>query len=196
VIAPPQYSPDGRWWWNGLTWLPTAPPSTGSFLQPWSPVADVRYAGFWIRLVAYLIDAVVLNVIAVPLNFAAFGNSGFTCVTTNYTVISSGASFNGVNYACSPTGPGYLIYFLLGLVYFTFMWSTGATLGQRVLRLRVVDPVTKEPLSLGRSFARYLGFVISAIPLAIGLIWAAFDRRKQGWHDHMANSVVLRGKQQ
>jgi hypothetical protein len=87
----------------------------------------VRYAGFWIRLVAYLIDAVVLNVIAVPLNLVAFGNSGFLCVNTNYTVITSGGSFDGVNHACSPTGAGYLIYFLLGLIYFSYMWSTGAT---------------------------------------------------------------------
>jgi uncharacterized RDD family membrane protein YckC len=196
VIAPPQYSPDGRWWWNGLTWLPTPPPPTGSFLEPWSALAAVRYAGFWIRLVAYLIDAVVLNVIAVPLNFVAFGNSGFLCVNTNYTVITSGESFNGVNHACSPTGAGYLIYFLLGLIYFSYMWSTGATLGQRVLRIRIVDPHTKQPLSLGRSVARYLGFVISFIPLAIGLIWAAFDRRKQGWHDHMANSIAVRGPEE
>ena len=196
MIAPPQYSPDGRWWWNGATWLPAPPPPVGSFPQPWSAVPAVRYAGFWIRLVAYLVDAVVLNVVAVPLNLVAFGNSGFLCVSSNYTVISSGVSFQGVNYSCSPTGAGYLIYFGLGLLYFTLMWSTGATLGQRLLRIRVADAATEKPLSLARSFARYLGFLISAVPLAIGLIWAAFDPRKRGWHDHMANSVVLRGRQE
>jgi len=196
VIAPPQYSPDGRWWWNGATWLPAPPSPLGSFPQPWGALRSVRYAGFWIRLVAYLVDAVLLNVVAIPLNLVAFGNSGFVCASTNYTVITSGISIRAVNYSCSPTGAGYLIYFVLGLLYFTFMWSTGATLGQRLLRIRVVDAATNEPLSLGRSLARYFGFVISAIPLAIGLIWAAFEPRKRGWHDHMAGSLVLRGKQQ
>ncbi len=196
MIAPPQYSPDGRWWWNGATWLPAPPPPAGSFPQPWGALPSVRYAGFWIRLVAYLVDAVLLNVVAIPLNLVAFGNSGFVCTSTNYSVITSGISIRAVNYSCSPTGAGYLIYFVLGLLYFTFMWSTGATLGQRLLRIRVVDAATNEPLSLGRSLARYFGFVLSAIPLAIGLIWAAFDPRKRGWHDHMAGSLVLRGKQQ
>ncbi|HVC03123.1 MAG TPA: RDD family protein [Candidatus Acidoferrales bacterium] len=196
MIAPPQYSPDGRWWWNGATWLPAPPSPVGSFPQPWGALRSVRYAGFWIRLVAYLVDAVLLNVVAIPLNLVAFGNSGFVCASTNYTVITSGISIRAVNYSCSPTGAGYLIYFVLGLLYFTFMWSTGATLGQRLLRIRVVDAATNEPLSLGRSLARYFGFVISAIPLAIGLIWAAFEPRKRGWHDHMAGSLVLRGKQQ
>ena len=172
--------------------MPAPPPPVGAFPQPWGAVPAVRYAGFWIRLVAYLVDAVVLNLVAVPVNLVAFGNSGFLCATSNYTVIASGASIQGVKYSCSPTGAGYLIYFVLGLVYFTFMWSTGATLGQRLLRIRIVDAATSETLSLARSFARYIGFVISAIPLAIGLIWAAFDPRKRGWHDHMANSIALR----
>lgn len=196
MIAPPQYSPDGRWWWNGATWLPAPPPPVGSFPQPWGALPAVRYAGFWIRLVAYLVDAVLLNVIAIPLNLVALGNSGFVCTSTNYTVITSGTSIQGVNYSCSPTGAGYLIYVVLGLLYFTFMWSTGATLGQRLLRIRVVDAATNKPLTLARSLARYFGFVLSLIPLAIGLIWAAFDARKCGWHDHMANSIVLRGKQE
>ena len=195
MIAPPQYSPDGRWWWNGATWLPAPPSPTGPFPQPWGAVPAVRYAGFWIRLVAYLVDAVLLNVVAIPVNLVAFGNSGVVCASTNYTVITSGISFRAVNYSCSPTGAGYLIFFALGLIYFTLMWRTGATLGQRLLRIRVLDGATNEPLSLARSFARYFAFVLSAIPLAIGLIWAAFDPRKRGWHDHMAGSIVMRGKQ-
>ena len=196
MIAPPQYSPDGRWWWSGTAWLP-APPLPPGYppLVPWSAVPAVRYAGFWIRFVAYLIDAVLLNLIAVPLNLVAFGNSGFLCATSNYTVFSSSATVQDISYSCSPTGAGYLIYFLLGLVYFTFMWSTGATLGQRVLKIRVADATTNERLSIVKSLVRYIGFCISVIPLAIGLIWAAFDPRKRGWHDHMANSIALRDQQ-
>jgi uncharacterized RDD family membrane protein YckC len=194
VTTPPQYSPDGRWWWSGSAWLPAPPPPVGSLPQaPWATAPAAHYAGFWIRLLAYLIDAVLLNLIAVPLNLLLFGNSGALCAATNYTVLTSGVTVHGVSYSCSPTGAGSLIYFLLGLVYFTFMWSTGATLGQRALQLRVADATTNQPLSLAKSLVRYIGFCLSFIPLAIGLIWAGIDPRKRGWHDKMANSVVLRG---
>jgi uncharacterized RDD family membrane protein YckC len=147
-----------------------------------------------VRFVAYMIDAVLLNLIAAPLNLVAFGNSGILCAASNYTVLSGNAISHGVNYSCSPTGAGYLIYFLLGLVYFTLMWSTGATVGQRALNIRLADASTNQPLSLSKSLVRYFGFCLSLIPFAIGLIWAGFDARKRGWHDKMANSVALRGR--
>ncbi len=196
MVTPPQYSPDGRWWWNGATWLP-APPSPAGYppAVPWVSEPAVRYAGFWVRLVAYLIDALLLNVVAVPLNLVLFGNSGAICSAYNYTVISANANVHGTNFSCGPTGAGYLIYFLLGAVYFTLMWIAGATLGQRALKIRVADAGTGERLSLAKCLVRYIGFCISSIPLAIGLIWAGVDSRKQGWHDKMANSVVLRRKE-
>lgn len=196
MVTPPQYSPDGRWWWNGATWLP-APPAPAAYppAVPWVTAPAVRYAGFWVRLVAFLIDAVLLSVVAVPLNLVLFGNSGAICSTYNYTVTSASASVNGISFSCSPTGAGYLIYFLLGAVYFTLMWRTGATLGQRALKIRVADAGTGKPLSPVRCLVRYVGFCLASIPLAIGLIWAGANSRKQGWHDKMANSVALRGNE-
>jgi uncharacterized RDD family membrane protein YckC len=192
VIAPPQYSPDGRWWWTGVSWLPTPPQVSVTPPAHWIATPAVRYAGFWIRFVAYLIDAVLLNVVAIPLNLALFGNSGAVCVASSYVQVSANNAIQGVSYSCSPTGAGFLIFFLLGVVYFTFMWSTGSTLGQRALKIRVVDATTGDPLGRKKCLVRYAGFYLSLIPLAIGLIWAGTDSRKRGWHDKMANSVVLR----
>lgn len=189
MIAPPQYSPDGRWWWNGANWLPAPPPPAGGSPQA---AAGARYAGFWIRLFAYVIDAVLLNAIAIPLNLLLSGNSGAVCVTSNYVVISANNYVHGVSFSCSPTGAGFLIYFLIGLVYFTFLWSTGATVGQRVVKIRVVDARTGNRLNVVKCLIRYVGFYLSLIPLAIGLIWAGIDSRKQGWHDKMVDSVVVR----
>lgn len=195
VTTPSQYSQDGRWWWSGAAWLPAPPPQVGAVPHvPWSAVPAVRYAGFWIRLLAYIIDAVLLNLIAVPLNLVVFGNSGVLCTASNYTVLSGSASMHGINYSCSPTGGGYLVYFLLGLVYFTLMWTTGATLGQRALRIRIADATTYQPLSLSKSLVRYVGFCLSLIPLGIGLIRAGVELRKRGWHDKIANSVAVRGR--
>ena len=49
---------------------------------------------------------------------------------------------------------------------------------------------TGGPLSVGQSIGRYFGYYVSTIPLLLGLIWVAFDSRKQGWHDKLAGTVV------
>ncbi|MGH7748505.1 MAG: RDD family protein, partial [Candidatus Dormibacteria bacterium] len=94
--------------------------------------------------------------------------------------------------SCQTTGWGFLSFVVVGLVYMTFMWTTSATLGQRALGIRVLDATTGGSISLGRSLLRYVGLVLSAIPLGLGLMWAGWDPRKQGWHDKLANTVVLR----
>ncbi len=58
--------------------------------------------------------------------------------------------------------------------------------------LHVVDAATGKHLGIGRAIARFLGFMVSGSVLDIGLIWAAFDPRKQGWHDKMASTFVVR----
>jgi uncharacterized RDD family membrane protein YckC len=61
-----------------------------------------------------------------------------------------------------------------------------------MLSLQVVDASSGEPLRVGQSILRYLGYFVSTIPLCLGLVWVAFDPRKQGWHDKIAGTVVVR----
>jgi uncharacterized RDD family membrane protein YckC len=61
----------------------------------------------------------------------------------------------------------------------------------RLFRLRVVDANTGQRIGIGRAILRIVGFVLSAIPCYFGLVSAAFDARKQGWHDKIATTVVL-----
>ncbi len=63
-----------------------------------------------------------------------------------------------------------------------------------MLSLRVVDAESGKTLSVGQAAARYLCYIISALPLCLGFIWVAFDRKKQGWHDKIAQTVVVRAK--
>jgi uncharacterized RDD family membrane protein YckC len=60
---------------------------------------------------------------------------------------------------------------------------------------RVVDAKTGNSLSVGQSIGRYLAYFVSTIPLCLGFLWIAFDPRKQGWHDKLAGTVVVRSKQ-
>ena len=57
---------------------------------------------------------------------------------------------------------------------------------------RVVDAKTGGRLTVGQSIGRYLGYFVSTIPFGLGLLWVAFDPKKQGWHDKLAGTVVVR----
>jgi uncharacterized RDD family membrane protein YckC len=156
------------------------------------PGSQPTYAGFWIRLVARLIDAVVIGI---PFGilfivFAAVGgvfaaNAG---ATTQDAQTASGAAFGGA----------FILLYLIALVvqvgYWIYFWgSSGSTVGMRLLHLRVVDAVTGGPIGYGRATARFLMSIVNSWACYIGWIWVAFDPRKQGWHDKVANSVVLQG---
>jgi uncharacterized RDD family membrane protein YckC len=148
----------------------------------------VTYGGFWIRFVAYIIDSIIIGIpiliLAVILGVVlgvAMGASG----TTTDTAVNTASQGIGTLVQ--------LIAFVVSIGYFVFFWGRGQTLGMRLFHLRVADATTGAPIGYGRAALRYLGYVISAIVCYIGLIWAAFDGRKQGWHDKIAKTVVLHG---
>jgi len=185
--------------------LPPPPPPPGSIPPPQPPPGvfapppsapppalgglgynpGILYGGFWIRLVALIIDNVIVFVatIVVTIVFAI--------------VIGLLARATGAAVDYSQGGPltylSYLISFTISIGYFIYYWGMGATRGMQLFRLAVVDAQTGLPIGFGRAGMRYLGYIISVIPCYIGLIWAAFDPKKQGWHDKIANSVVVQG---
>jgi uncharacterized RDD family membrane protein YckC len=59
---------------------------------------------------------------------------------------------------------------------------------------RVVDARTGNTLTVGQSIGRYLAYFVAMLPMFLGIIWVAFDPRKQGWHDKLAGTVVIRPK--
>ncbi len=145
-----------------------------------SPTAARGYAGFWIRFAAYLIDAVIAGgvaygVLAVTKPIQCITVDGTTCVAGTTTI-----------------SPLFYAIIAIPVVYSIVLWAVGGTIGQRAFRLRVVDAKTGGNLGFGKSILRYVGFIISTIPIYLGLIWAGFDSRKQGWHDKIAGSLVVR----
>lgn len=78
-------------------------------------------------------------------------------------------------------------------LYWVLTWAfLGGSLGQRALGLRVVRAADGGRLGAGRAALRYAGFLVAIIPLALGLVWAGFDAQKQGWHDAIASTFVVR----
>ena len=69
-----------------------------------------------------------------------------------------------------------------------------STPGKLIFGAYIVDAKTLKRASTSQLIIRYLSYYVSLIPLGLGFLWIAFDPRKQGWHDKLAGTVVIKGK--
>ena len=82
---------------------------------------------------------------------------------------------------------------LLAAIYVIGFWIySGSTPGKMVFGLRIVGAETGAPISVGQAIGRYFSYILSSIVFCLGFIWVGFDARKQGWHDKLAGTVVVR----
>ena len=140
----------------------------------------VEYAGFWIRVGASIIDSILIIMITYPLLFAIYGWAGL-----DYGTAMQSSGFINI-----------LLTWIFPVAAVIWFWvSKKATPGKMLLSLQVVDAKTGNCLTVGQSLLRYIGYFVSAIPFCLGLIWVGFDSKKQGWHDKIAGTVVVRSKQ-
>lgn len=130
---------------------------------------DFEYAGFWIRVGAYLLDILIMLIPTFLLQ------SAFTSSNSPYSELT-----------------GQLANTLMWVAYYGGLESSTmqGTLGKRAVGIMVVDE-NGERLTFGRAAGRYLAMYISALLLLIGFIMVAFDKRKQGLHDKIANCLVV-----
>ena len=86
----------------------------------------------------------------------------------------------------------FLLTTLLPVVLIIGFWiKLGATPGKLLLDCRVVDATTLQPLNWKKALLRCLAYVASALPIYLGFVWIAVDKRKQGLHDKLAGTLVL-----
>jgi uncharacterized RDD family membrane protein YckC len=131
-------------------------------------VSTAEKAGWGTRALAIFLDAFGVGIIAAAIS----GILGGDTASTQYQGLS----------------------ILFQAAYFTYFWSAagkGQTLGSRALNVRVVK-TDGSYLDYAGSFLRYIGFVISCAAFFLGVIWAAFDAQKQGWHDKIASTYVVK----
>lgn len=169
---------------------PLAPP-VAAYPAPWY-AAGKTYGGFWIRLVARLVDGIIISVPLGVLVSVFIVLAGGIASRANTTDQNAQAAV-GVGLV----GAWLLIatLFTIGtMAYFVYFWGTsGSTLGMRIFSLRIVDADTGAPIGIPRAIVRYLMSIVNSFACYIGWIWVAFDARKQGWHDKVANCVVIWG---
>lgn len=92
------------------------------------------------------------------------------------------------------TSAGTGLQTLLSVIYFCYFWSSygkGQTLGMRVLNIKVVK-TDGSYLDLVGALLRYVGLIVAIIPIFIGVLWVLFDAQKQGWHDKIAGTYVVK----
>lgn len=151
--------------------------------QPVVPYAGgVRYGGFWIRFVAAVIDAIIVQAVVMPIAFVVGGVTGF-----------AGAIGGHVNPALPLVGGffGFVIGIAGTWLYEAFMTSSvrQATLGKMIFGMKVTD-LNGNRISFERASGRYFAKWLSALTLLIGYIIAGFTERKQALHDMIAGTLV------
>lgn len=139
---------------------------------------ELEYVGFWPRVGAALIDTLLVVFITMPLLTAVYGRQYWSSDTFIH-------------------GPlDFLINWLLPALAVILFWVyRQATPGKMAIRARIVDEKSGAKPTTGQLIVRYLGYYVAMLPLFAGIIWVAFDARKQGWHDKLAGTVVVRTKQ-
>ncbi|MEW6551183.1 MAG: RDD family protein [Campylobacterota bacterium] len=144
-----------------------------------SNIDNVEYAGFWIRVGASLIDGLLFAIFTLPITMIVYGDT----LWESESMILGPADF--------------LINYVLPAVVVVLFWLyKSATPGKMIFKLKVVDATTGNVLTVGQAIGRYLAYFLASIPLLLGIIWIVFDNKKQGWHDKLANTAVIRDKSQ
>jgi uncharacterized RDD family membrane protein YckC len=136
---------------------------------------ELEYVGFWPRVGAALIDTLLIMFLTVPLVTAIYGKQYWF----SDTWIKGPADF--------------VVNWVLPAIAVMLFWVyRQATPGKIAISARIVDAATGGKPSTRQLVGRYFGYYVSIIPLMIGILWVAFDPRKQGWHDKLAGTVVVR----
>lgn len=152
-----------------------------------------RYGGFWRRCFAFIVDEIILYFVSLALFLVGLLAMGLKGEKVSRIISSPDHLMQGM-------GGAGLIYMaasvLAGMAYFIWFHGTlGRTPGKMLLGLRVIQ-ASGDPMTPGVAFLRWVGYLISAIPFGLGFLWVALDRRKQGWHDKIAATLVIRNRKE
>ena len=138
-------------------------------------MSDHHYAGFWVRVLASLIDTVCMLLLILPALQLIYGENYWSDTSSSFRLWDL-----------------LLNYVFPALVVIVFWMYKSATPGKMLFKLVIIDEKTGGKPSTAQFVGRYVAYYLSTIPLCLGLIWVAFDPRKQGWHDKLAGTLVVK----
>jgi len=155
---------------------------------PEATTGNIHYAGFWSRAAARVIDLVLI------------------LATFNVIYLADRIGADAGMWAGSglgegdPAGSGYslanllrgLFFLSFPVFYYVYLHGTyGQTFGKMALKIKVVNE-DGSPIDHRKAFLRWLGYFLCDLTFQIGYLWAAFDHRKQGLHDKVCKTLVIR----
>ena len=151
-------------------------------------MADKRFGGFWRRLLAYAIDSIILYFISLILFMIGLLALKLGGISFGSIIMTGDLPLGTGHFAAA-----YIVTtFLTGMIYFIWFHGTvGQTPGKMLFGLRVIR-ISGEKMTLGVAFLRWVGSLVSGLVFSLGFIWIGFDGRKQGWHDKIAATLVIR----
>ncbi len=136
---------------------------------------ELEYVGFWLRVWASIIDTLLVLVIVAPLVTWIYGPAYWL----SDSFIQGPADF--------------VINWVFPAIAVVIFWIyRQATPGKMAIGAKIVDAKTGGKPSTGQLIGRYFAYYLSTIPLLLGFFWVGWDPRKQGWHDLLAGTVVVR----
>lgn len=138
--------------------------------------SEFEYAGFWIRFAACIVDNLIIMIIFAPYWFYNYQQM-VAMPVDQMPLYSAGDA---------------ILHLVIGAAVVWFWVKKGATPGKMLFGLQVRDAKTGQFISVPRALLRYFSYLISYLILCLGFIWAGFDKKKQGWHDKIAKTVVVK----
>jgi uncharacterized RDD family membrane protein YckC len=142
-----------------------------------APAVAVVYVGLVTRVLAFAVDAALINIVAV-LTTAIAGLA--------LSVLSLPSAVGDVLVIV-----GGVAYVVWSIGYFVAFWATtGQTPGARLFRFRV-RTAAMGPLSVGRALVRFAGVIVAALPFFAGFLLILVDDRRRGLQDRLAGTVVV-----
>jgi uncharacterized RDD family membrane protein YckC len=146
------------------------------------------YAGFWIRAAARVVDIlVILGIYNLFYLVDVLGAAAGLWASGSIEDLSAFADRPFADYIVRGA-------FFFGFPPFYYVYLHGAygqTFGKMALRIKVVNE-DGSPLTYGVAFLRWLSYFLCDVTFFLGYLWVAFDKRKQGLHDRVCGTVVIR----
>ena len=148
---------------------------------------EIRYLGFNARFVAFLIDSTAASILMLPFLSRLMDDVELS----NYELSDQSQRMELLE---RMTTQLTIDLVFMGTIFVLFWVYKNATPGKMLFKSVIVDAKTLSAPSTIQNIIRYLAYFVSFSVLGLGFIWIAFDKRKQGWHDKLAGTVVIIGK--
>lgn len=178
---------------------------TALHMRPRQPTEEEKqYGSFNRRMIAAVLDTLIISITIAPVVDYFFMQSYGLPTTDVNSIIAQASQAPTPGEALRQLGQGlqesgladrlatnFKWHFYVLAMYVTICWHFfAATPGKLLCRLKILDAKTGKPMGDWQSILRVAGYVLSAMPLGLGFFWIGMNRKRRGFHDYFAGTVV------